>query len=239
MKVNIGKYPNFIGPYQIADMLFFWTEKYPENDKLENRWDYKLRDKFGGWLANDANGNDSLLAKLCLYVYNKRERKIRVHIDDYDVWNMNDTLSLIILPMLKKLKECKHGSGHIELEDVPEELRYTETEDYDAQLTFDFYNDNDTSKQKLMCNIHTRYDWVLDEMIWTFEQLCDEDCEDKFWLERGEIDLEKYPEDDGKTLVPIRWKKKSVIDYEGLKTHQDRIQNGLRLFGVYYQTLWD
>lgn len=237
MKVNIGKYLSFIGPYQIADMVFFWTEKYPENDKLENRWDYKLRDKFGDWLANDVNGNDSLLAKLCLYVYNKRERKIRVHIDDYDVWNMYHTLSIIILPMLKKLKECKHGSGMIDPKDVPEHLRFDEHTEWNDNLCFDFYHE--TTPEQPVSDIHIRYEWVLDEMIWTFEQLCDENCEDKFWLERGEIDLEKYPEDDGKTLVPIRWKKKSVIDYEGLKTHQDRIQNGLRLFGVYYQTLWD
>jgi hypothetical protein len=28
-------------------------------------------------------------------------------------------------------------------------------------------------------------------------------------------------------------------DYDGMKVVQDRIQNGFRLFGKYYQALWD
>jgi hypothetical protein len=28
-------------------------------------------------------------------------------------------------------------------------------------------------------------------------------------------------------------------DEKGLKAHQKRVKNGLRLFGVYYQGLWD
>ncbi len=54
-------------------------------------------------------------------------------------------------------------AGYIDLEDVPENLRYTNTEDYDSQETFDFYKDEST--EKIECDIHTRYDWVLNEMI--------------------------------------------------------------------------
>ena len=60
-------------------------------------------------------------------------RKIDIQIDPWDTWNMYNTLADIILPMLKQLKETKHGSPVVELEDVPEELRYTETYDYDSQ----------------------------------------------------------------------------------------------------------
>jgi hypothetical protein len=102
---------------------------------------------------------------------------------------------------------------------------------------FDFYNDNDTSKQKLMCNIHTRYGWVLDEMIWTFEQLCDEDWEQQYWITNPEFDLSEYPEDEGKKIIPVRWKVKGKCDWEGRSKHEERIDNGLRLFGKYYQTL--
>jgi hypothetical protein len=42
--------------------------------------------------------------------------------------------------MLKQLKETKHGSPFTDMEDVPEHLRGTTTEDWDDQLTFDFYN---------------------------------------------------------------------------------------------------
>ena len=29
------------------------------------------------------------------------------------------------------------------------------------------------------------------------------------------------------------------MDYEGMKVYQERISNGFRLFGKYYENLWD
>jgi hypothetical protein len=232
MKVNIGPYVNWIGPYQIADKIFFWVEKYPE-EELENRWDYKLHDKFGTWLAS------TWVADFCQWIHDFKKRKVKVHIDYYDVWSMDSTLSPIILPMLKKLKEVKHGSGYIDLEDVPECMRLTNTEDYDSQSTFDFYNDPDLTRQNIKCDVHTRYEWALDEMIWAFEQLNDENWEDQYWKTKPEIDFDEYPEDEGKTSKPLRWKVEGEADWEGMQKHRDRIQNGLRLFGKYFQTLWD
>ena len=78
-----------------------------------------------------------------------REQKIKVRIDDYDVWSMDDTLALIILPMLKKLREHNHGSATVDNEDVSEDLRI---DDKDLDL-----------HQK-------RWAYVLDEMIWAFER---------------------------------------------------------------------
>ena len=41
MKVYLGPYISWLGPYQLADKIFFWTEKYPEDKTLEDRWDYR------------------------------------------------------------------------------------------------------------------------------------------------------------------------------------------------------
>jgi hypothetical protein len=232
MKVHIGPYVNWVGPYQIADKLFFWVDKYPD-DELENRWDYKLHDKFGTWLAS------TWVADFCQWIHDFKKRTVKVKIDYYDVWSMDSTLTPIILPMLKKLKEVKHGSGYIDLEDVPEAMRLTNTEDYDSQSTFEFYNDPELTRQNIKCDVHTRYEWALDEMIWAFEQLNDENWEDQYWKTKPEIDFEEYPEDEGKTSRPLRWKVKGEADWEGMQKHRDRIQNGLRLFGKYFQTLWD
>ena len=61
-----------------------------------------------------------------LYLDRKeRKQKITVRIDKYDTWSMDHTLAPIILPMLKQLKETKHGSPWTNDEDVPEELRST------------------------------------------------------------------------------------------------------------------
>lgn len=222
MKVYLSKYRNhWISPYTILEKVFFWREI---------DYDEPLIDK----LSNILNPFCVGLQKVLDFVHPKIDY---VKIDYWDTWSMDTTLSPIILPMLKQLKETKHGSGYIDLEDVPENLRYTTTEDYDAQSTFDFYNEE--GSQKIECDIHVRYDWVLDEMIWAFEQLNNEDWEDQYWIRKPEIDFTKHEEDEGKEVKPVRWKVKGECDWDGRQKHQERINNGLRLFGKYYSSLWD
>jgi hypothetical protein len=50
------------------------------------------------------------------------------------------------------------------------------------------------------------------------------------WDENGKATLYEMVEDEGHTYE---------IDFEGLKVVQERITNGFRLFGKYYQALWD
>lgn len=242
VKVYIGPYKNYIGPYQIADMVFFWCEKYPEDENVKNRWDYRLQEKFGDFLAQGFSKDrkhTTWFANILIWIESKRKRKVKIRIDKYDTWNFDSTLSPIILPMLKQLKETKHGSGFVDLEDVPEHLRYTDNdEDWQwHQPCFDFYKE---TKEKLDCDIHTRYDWLLDELIWTFEQLQpDCDWEKQYWIESPEFDFSVYPEDEGQQTVPVRWLKEGVCDWDGRKKHEERIHNGLILFGKYFKTLWD
>jgi hypothetical protein len=222
MKVYLSKYRNhWISPYTILEKVFFWRE-------IE--YDEPLIDK----LSNILNPFCIGLQKVLDFVHPKIQY---VKIDYYDTWSMDCTLSPIILPMLKQLKATKQGSGYIDLEDVPENLRYTTTEEYDAQETFDFYKDERT--KKIECDVHVRYDWALSEMIWAFEQLNDEDWEDQYWITKPEVDFTKHTEDEGHGVTPLRWKVKGECDWDGREKHQQRINNGLRLFGKYYQTLWD
>lgn len=230
MKVYIGPYTNWVGPYQIMDALFFWHEKYPE-DKLAERWDYKLHDKLADKLAK------TWFSDFCQWIHSFKKQKIKVKIDYYDHWSCDSTLTPIILPLLKSLKEHKHGSGYIELEDVPPEMRLTETEEWDAQSTFDFYREPDI--QKIHCDVHTRYEWVLNEMIWAFEQLNAEDWEEQYWITKPEIDWDDTGNGEDEATRPLKWKVEGNCDWEGRKKHQARIDNGLRLFGKYFQTLWD
>jgi hypothetical protein len=160
-----------------------------------------------------------------------------IKIDNWDVWNMDHTLSPIILPMLKKLKETKHGSPFVELADVPEHLRYTTTEDYDSQSTFDFYHEHEFKEGE--ADIHARWNWVLDEMIYAFEHLVDDTWEDKF--ASGEIDMVFVKCEDNPHLSTMEHGPNHtyVCDYDGIRKVYDRIDNGLRLFGKYYRGLWD
>ena len=132
----------------------------------------------------------------------RRKRKVKVHIDDYDVWGAGTTLAQVIHPVLVKLKEKKKGAPWTYDEDVPKHLRSTA------------YGKN--KKDHVDENFFARWDWIMSEMIWAFEQEMDIDnrSSEMFW-ENGFYSVEKA------------------------KAYQDRIENGRRLFAKYYDGLWD
>lgn len=187
MKVYIGPYKNWFGPHQLAEKLCFWAKKdVVDENGYKDYPDYVF--KFGEWLAYGKwRGVDNIplpknnlfthdepetwLYRLMQWYDKKKKRNIKIRIDKYDTWSMDTTLALIVLPMLKQLKETKHGSPMVDMEDVPESMRATSTEDYDCQTTFDFYNDPELCKQNVQCDIHDRWNWVMDEMIWAFERM--------------------------------------------------------------------
>jgi hypothetical protein len=206
MKIEIGPFVTYMGPYQIAEKILFWIPKYDDN-----RFEYsKGYDKYvyplGEFLAGKKK--DSLLTKLCNWIDSKQKRKVKIHIDPYDTWNMDHTLALIILPMLKQLQEKRHGSPMVHPEDVPENLRASTHQHYDDQKCFDWYTEDPVENL-----VHVRWEWVMNEMIWTFEQLVDKDSDFKFF-EKG-FDSVEYTK------------------------HHARVDNGLKLFGKYYEGLWD
>jgi hypothetical protein len=222
MKVYLSKYrSHWISPYTILEKAFFWREidyDEPIIEKLSNI----LEPICIAWM------------KFLDFIHPRIEY---VKIDPWDVWNMDHTLSPIILPMLKQLKEVKHGSGFVDMEDVPEHLRATTTDEWDSQHTFDFYNE-DVPKEGV-ADIHARWNWVLDEMIFAFEHLVDDTWEEKF--SSGTIDTIFVPCEDNPKLNRMENGPNHtyVCDYDGLRKEYDRIDNGLRLFGKYYRNLWD
>ena len=150
-----------------------------------------------------------------LYLDNKEvNRKVKIHA--YDTWNMDGTLAYIIHPMLIQLKETKHGAPNVDPEDVPENLRPTE----EWKKAYE----GDGSTDPLFFD---RWNWILDEMIYAFESKMQEDDEMSFFGE--------WVEDETKVLGG-RFKN---IDWDGLKAHRARVANGFRLFGKYYEGLWD
>ena len=169
MKVYIGPYRNWIGPYQIADKIFFWVNRrgiFADDDPRHTRWDYKAADWLGDWLA------DTWVTKFCNWFESKRERKVKIRIDQYDTWSMDHTLALIVHPMLLQLKASKHGSPYVDDEDVPENLRSTVAPD----LTEEQKSFGETDAL-----FHERWSWVLDEMIFAFELELDEEWETEYY----------------------------------------------------------
>lgn len=239
MKVKIGPYQTYFGPYQLAELLCFWVKETPDKYGFKQKPEWV--DTFGEWLAHgsvepeDEVGdckkffnNDrpiTWIYKLLLWIDKlKGKRTIKVHIDKYDTWNMNSTLALIIVPMLKQLKATTHGAPYIDDEDVPEELKSTSAPPKETEW--------DTDE-----NHFKRWDWVLDQMIWSFENLVNDDWENQFHT--GEHDTYTKKQENGTYLMVRGEKDTSHFDADGYKAYSDRITNGTRLFGKYYRSLWD
>ena len=219
MKVYINNYrSHWLSPYTILEKAFFWREI---------DYDEPLIDKWANRLAP--------LCQILQKVLDIIHPKINyVKIDRWDTWSMDHTLAYIVLPMLKQLNDKKQGAPFVDDEDVPEELKSTSAPPKE--------NEYDTD-----ANHFKRWDWVMNEMIFAFECELDDTWEDKF--RSGEHDILWVPVDAKGNEVPRGDHKFTEMrrgpndtykcDYDGMKVVQDRIQNGFRLFGKYYQGLWD
>ena len=203
----------YIGPY-VYRWVSYVHDKYM--DKKYGRYD---------WQDSSTNFEHALekLEDGLQWFYNatinriidnmNANRKISVRIDNYDTWSMDDTLAHIIVPMLKQLKDTKHGVPHTDMEDVSENCRVEDKENKIEWMMF-------------------RWHYVIDEMIWAFEQKT-LDWEDQYTTKE---DNKVCDYDAMKGVDP---EYTYTFDHEGMKTHHERMMNGFRLFGKYYESLWD
>ena len=202
MKVYLSKYRyHWISPYTVLEKVFFWRE-IDYNEPIIEKWSDRLEPI-------------SLAIQSFLDFVHPKINYVKI--DKWDTWSMDYTLSHIIVPMLKQLQKTKHGAPNVDDEDVPEELRSTSAPPKENEYDVDG-------------NHFKRWDWVLSEMIWAFEQNLDTDSEEKFF-DHSDVEIKKHD-----IFGQIH---KIKIDHEGLNAHQNRKKNGFRLFGKYYQGLWD
>lgn len=93
----------------------------------------------------------------------RANRKIGIRIDPYDTWNMDHTLAMLIVPMLRQLREQQHG-----IPGAFSPAHSTETH----QLQFPFM---DEDHDAAFARGEARWLEVMDKMIWSFEQIISED----------------------------------------------------------------
>ena len=206
MKVKIGGYPNRLICNIHSNHM---NKKYgyvdwPDNQDYE---DYVLE--------AIEDGIQKVYDVFNWIWFDRRTQKIKVRIDPPDTWSMDHTLAHIVLPMLVQLKRTHHGSPCTDDKDVPKELRSTS-----APLKENEYDTDD--------NHFKRWDWILDEMIWAFEQKCRDHWEEDYYGPYIES------KDKRELFGRFEW-----IDDEGRQKHQERMSNGFKLFGKYYENLWD
>ena len=178
--------------------------------------------------------------KINISKYRKKDddRRIDIQIEKFDTWSLDHTLALIIFPALVQLKGSIHG--------VPSDFANVGGESYENQLSFDFYSE--TTDEMFNAHSVTRWEEVLDKMIWSFQQIAFADWEEQYY--HGES-IKWLSVEDGTMLNPVTNKPEPTYslvdtnpedhwtDFEGIKAHRKKIQEGLELFGKYYSNLWD
>lgn len=229
MKVYIGPYYHWFQPAKWFKNWVLWchglSPKQPWHvleatrhkpleaidaieDWVANLWVYKVLQKIEWWC-------DSW------------PRKVSIRVDNYDVWNLGDTLAMIALPMMYEFKrQGIQGSPHVDDADVPEYLRST------AAPPLDENEKNCGGVDKFH---HQRWVWVVDEIIWALEQVNDQDADSHFFV-REKSDY--GPSD----LVDEKGYFKSNItsfDKEGYAAFNARKERGLTLLGKYLEAIWN
>jgi hypothetical protein len=213
MKVWISRYRNhWLSPYVILTRICFWER---DEDRI-----YNLKEEADNPYVKWVNFLDPICQAIHKFLDFVHPRWTYVKIDQWDTWSFDHTLADIILPGLKQLKATKHGAPFTEDADVPEYLR--------SHMAQPKENEWDTDSLHFM-----RWDWILDEMIWAFEQKVDDDADSQFF-DHSECGDEKFPwNEDGQYVSKVKY------DSEGHTKWQERKANGFRLFGRYYENLWD
>ena len=216
MKVYIGDYPNRL-TCNIHTRYMDKKYGYADWPEEQTRFERNLE-----WLEDLIQ---SLYSPIN-YFLDRRERKVKVHVNRWDTWNMDETVAHIVFPMLRQLKETKHGAPWVDNEDVPEELHMSED-------WYEKYSRNGETDP----HFFDRWEWVMDEMIFAFESKIDSSWEEQF--QSGNMDIIWEESEDGSSVMKKGPNHTFDIDNEAMKQYQKRISNGFRLFGKYYESLWD
>jgi hypothetical protein len=237
VRIRIGPYKNFFGPYDLAELIMFWVKKEPDEFGIPRAADRVHN--FGEWLAHGSVEPEAevgevrgfnrdrpvtWLYRFLLWIDSFRKRRVDIHIDRWDTWSMDHTLAEIVLPMLRQLKATKHGSPLVADEDVPEHLRSTAAPPRENEWDIDAFH-------------HDRWDWVMSEMIFAFDSKVNEGWKEQF--HSGRTDWQSVKREDGMYEMVDGPEHTAKFDAEGYQAYQARITNGFRLFGKYFECLWD
>jgi len=209
MRVKIGNYPITIGTHNIYKAyisLRFKKYTWEVSDK-----DYSWPDRF---VLGALDVIDDWISPLNRFV--GMDRKVKVRVSSQDIYSVDSTLALVILPVLEKFRSnASFSSPNIDPDDV---------------------------KDKPDNSALTDWEYVLDKMILSFSS---KTCEweedfysDEFLHSEGLFDgLKSELDSDGKKFYYLSSLNKH-IDYDGMNKKQIEITQGFLLFGKYYESLW-
>jgi hypothetical protein len=204
MKVHIGNYPDRLrcrihdnymnNKYGYVD----WPAKYTTFERFLEKTEDTIQVVYNwiNWL-----------------IFDRLKQTVKIKIEPWDTWSMDHTLAHIVVPMLKQLRETKHGAPHVDDEDVPENLRSTSAPPKENEWDIDEF-------------WFERWDYVIGEMLFAFESKLMDNWDAQFY---------KFEDAKDEPLgIKLVWS-----DHDGRMAYQKRMSNGFRLFGKYYEGLWD
>lgn len=145
-------------------------------------------------------------------------KNYKVKVDYHDTWSCDITFATIIAPVLKEYLDQLLGAPFVDDEDLPDHLKITDGQLVDGQ---DIYSLPDQDINKHM----QRWEYVVNEMIYAFEQIKDDNIDTQFIAVTGYGNGE--------------FGSSYSFDTEGYREEVKRIQNGLNLFAKYYFSLWN
>jgi hypothetical protein len=209
MKVNLGPYKNWFGPYQLVKPLKYLGVSEDVRDKIA---EYIPTAPFV-WLEK---------------MRGKRKEKVVIH--RYDAWSADHTLALIIAPLLRTVKEDKHG--------IPGEFL---GEEYNTLTSSkEFWDEKDGGPLHIRADVlfkeaEKKWDETLDHMIWAFEEYVKDDWDEQYWTgEFGDISFE----DNGDGTSKMLSSGNRECDLEGRQKHWEKMHNGIKLFAEHFPSLW-
>jgi hypothetical protein len=109
---------------------------------------------------------------------NNSPRTVKVQVDPWDTYNVDHTLSLVILPLLKQYNRIPHGCSFVDNEDVPEHTPIPEGQEFLMSSEWE-----------------SRWQYIVNEMINAFERIVDDEWEQDYH-NGGEFDVEGYKAED-------------------------------------------
>jgi len=184
-----------------------------EFEKDKTPWDRFILNPKMNWLRWLIYNAKDVPAEIKYWTREKYQRAVRGW-SVSDAWGMNTYLATIIVDMLRYLKKNKHGYP----------ICCGEDRNKDYSKLSDNYDERNQKK----------WEWILDEMIWTFETVLKTLDHDWILLDdrKHEKKMQKFC-DKMTALYPD-------TDYHVMtKEESARYRNGWKLFQKYFVSLWD
>lgn len=156
----------------------------------------------------------------------KTKRKISIKIDKWDSWSADATIGMIVVPIIKQLKKKKQG--------IP--AHFLDKEYTNLVSSKEYWEEKKGGplhkrEKELFKLAEKRWDAVLNEIIWSFDQL--HNCwEDKYYHKRKKDETVESKTDNN---LAYRFS----FDEDGARSHESRIEAGLHLFAKYARNLWE